>query len=460
MADIGCRRGREMGRWAIGYVAMGRGDWATARLELEGSLAIGESSESIEMILPPSWGLAEVDLGSGSAAAAVARCVAALERATTIGERLLFVPFVVTGVRAYQAAGRPGEASTWLQRCAEHLERVASVAGPALHHGAGLVALAEGSTGVARTHLEAAVHGWDGKRRIWESTWARLDLASCLIRSNRFADAVPLAAESRTVASRLDSRPLADRADELMRMARGRVATEEPWRPLTSREFAVARLIAQGLTNAEIADALGIAPKTASSPCRAHPRQARGVAPHRDRDVGEPRRAGSGRRNRLAALIGQVVVDAERRPGSTGRDGTITRNPADPDADRGPGLRSRPVRRSTGGRAQMTATETPTTDRAHQAAKRYIYAWGDGTADGDSSMRDLLGGKGAGLAEMTKAGLPDAARLHDHDRGLQRLLRGRGAASRRACGRTSSRRSRKSSGAPARASAIRPTRSS
>ena len=46
------------------------------------------------------------------------------------------------------------------------------------------------------------------------------------------------------------------------------------------------------------------------------------------------------------------------------------------------------------------------TDRAHKAAKRYIYAWGDGTAEGNGTMKDLLGGKGAGLAEMTLAGLP------------------------------------------------------
>jgi len=44
--------------------------------------------------------------------------------------------------------------------------------------------------------------------------------------------------------------------------------------------------------------------------------------------------------------------------------------------------------------------------RAHHAAKRYIYRWGNGQAEGDATMRDLLGGKGAGLAEMTKAGLP------------------------------------------------------
>jgi len=44
--------------------------------------------------------------------------------------------------------------------------------------------------------------------------------------------------------------------------------------------------------------------------------------------------------------------------------------------------------------------------RAHKAATRYIYAWGNGEAEGNGKMKDLLGGKGAGLAEMTNAGLP------------------------------------------------------
>jgi pyruvate,orthophosphate dikinase len=54
----------------------------------------------------------------------------------------------------------------------------------------------------------------------------------------------------------------------------------------------------------------------------------------------------------------------------------------------------------------MTQTATPAGDRTHKATKRYIYAWGGGRAEGDATMRDLLGGKGAGLAEMTNAGLP------------------------------------------------------
>jgi DNA-binding CsgD family transcriptional regulator len=67
------------------------------------------------------------------------------------------------------------------------------------------------------------------------------------------------------VASRLDSRPLADRADVLARLARGHSSVDEPWRPLTVREFAVAKLIAAGLTNGQIAGELSIASRTASS---------------------------------------------------------------------------------------------------------------------------------------------------------------------------------------------------
>ena len=38
--------------------------------------------------------------------------------------------------------------------------------------------------------------------------------------------------------------------------------------------------------------------------------------------------------------------------------------------------------------------------------KKLIYFFGNGKADGTGTMKDLLGGKGAGLAEMTNAGVP------------------------------------------------------
>ncbi|MGC8976583.1 MAG: pyruvate, phosphate dikinase [Candidatus Ratteibacteria bacterium] len=43
---------------------------------------------------------------------------------------------------------------------------------------------------------------------------------------------------------------------------------------------------------------------------------------------------------------------------------------------------------------------------ARTKKKKYIYFFGDGKAEGSGDMKDLLGGKGAGLAEMTNAGIP------------------------------------------------------
>src|SRR3984893_9826259 len=37
---------------------------------------------------------------------------------------------------------------------------------------------------------------------------------------------------------------------------------------------------------------------------------------------------------------------------------------------------------------------------------KYVYFFGNGKADGTGDMKELLGGKGAGLAEMTRIGLP------------------------------------------------------
>src|SRR5438045_9309974 len=43
---------------------------------------------------------------------------------------------------------------------------------------------------------------------------------------------------------------------------------------------------------------------------------------------------------------------------------------------------------------------------SNSKARKYVYFFGNGKADGNRNMKDLLGGKGAGLAEMTNAGLP------------------------------------------------------
>ena len=49
-------------------------------------------------------------------------------------------------------------------------------------------------------------------------------------------------------------------------------------------------------------------------------------------------------------------------------------------------------------------TEIEATAAANGKAVKYVYFFGDGHAEGHGKMKDELGGKGAGLAEMTKIG--------------------------------------------------------
>ena len=57
-------------------------------------------------------------------------------------------------------------------------------------------------------------------------------------------------------------------------------------------------------------------------------------------------------------------------------------------------------------RAQTTEEDTMGEAALKHAEETWVYAFGGGTADGDASMKNLLGGKGANLAEMAKLGLP------------------------------------------------------
>jgi pyruvate,orthophosphate dikinase len=50
--------------------------------------------------------------------------------------------------------------------------------------------------------------------------------------------------------------------------------------------------------------------------------------------------------------------------------------------------------------------EQPLADASSSSTEQYVYFFGGGKADGNGKMKDVLGGKGAGLAEMTNAGLP------------------------------------------------------
>src|SRR5438477_12298742 len=50
--------------------------------------------------------------------------------------------------------------------------------------------------------------------------------------------------------------------------------------------------------------------------------------------------------------------------------------------------------------------QRPTPAAGSAKNKKHVYFFANGKADGNRNMKDLLGGKGSGLAEMTNAGLP------------------------------------------------------
>src|SRR3974377_2060471 len=56
--------------------------------------------------------------------------------------------------------------------------------------------------------------------------------------------------------------------------------------------------------------------------------------------------------------------------------------------------------------APKSAKSTRATANSAPAKGKWVYSFGDGRAEGKANMRELLGGKGAGLAEMANPGRP------------------------------------------------------
>jgi pyruvate,orthophosphate dikinase len=64
------------------------------------------------------------------------------------------------------------------------------------------------------------------------------------------------------------------------------------------------------------------------------------------------------------------------------------------------------ARKAAPRKAAAPARKTAARAASPGKADKYVYSWGAGKADGNGSMKPLLGGKGANLAEMARIGLP------------------------------------------------------
>ncbi|HUH16473.1 MAG TPA: AAA family ATPase [Methylomirabilota bacterium] len=278
----------------LGYLAVGRGEWEKAEATLGEARRVGEEMREIQRFSPALWGLAEAAGLRGRAAEAVELTEIGLRASLAVNDAAYLFPYLVTGTRARLDLPDPLAAERWVAEVEAALRR-RSIPGtlPAIDHARGLLHLAGGATGRARASLTAARSGWLGRRRAWEGCQAAIDLAQAAHRANRPAEAAALVSEALAEAERMGSSVLRERVERMAAGMHRRGGSVEPWSPLTARQFAVARLIARGRTNAEIAEELTIAPKT--------------VAAHVEHILAS---LGADRRTEIAAWVGRAEAEA------------------------------------------------------------------------------------------------------------------------------------------------------
>ena len=252
-------------QYVLGFLAMARGDWEAADTLLREALAEGEQMAELQRLSPPLWGLAEAARCRGHYGTALTLCERSYQASADVTGAAYLFPYLLTGLRAHLARGDIDAAETWADRVGAVLTaRAIPGTLPAIAHGRGLVLLARGDVPAAGRALDSASASWRARRRFWEGTWARLDLASAAARARRPGAAAVLLAEVRADASQVGATVLTTAADRLAQsFGAGRPAV--PWDPLSAREFEVAQLVAAGLTNRQIAEQLVLAPKTISA---------------------------------------------------------------------------------------------------------------------------------------------------------------------------------------------------
>jgi len=249
-------------RTTLGYVDLARDRLEDARRHLEHALALGRGMAELQRINPALWGLAEAALHGGDASRAIEITEEGYALSAAVEDAAYLFPFVLTGIRARLALRDADGARAWLDRCRVLVE-LRGIPGtlPALVHGEGLLALADGRSTAARPLLREAAEEWSRRERMWEGVQATLDLARCAVRARRPGEAARWVGDARRRAEEAGATLLVRLADAVPLDGE----SGDSAGPLTVREFEVARLIADGATNREIADRLVIAPKTASA---------------------------------------------------------------------------------------------------------------------------------------------------------------------------------------------------
>jgi DNA-binding CsgD family transcriptional regulator len=248
-----------------GFLALGRGQLDSSTRWLDEARAVGEEMGELQRYSPALWGLAEHAVLRHDWAEAVMLTGAGYAASHQVADAANLFPYLVTGTRARLGLHDVAAAREWAHAVGtDLLARGIPGTLPAIDHATGLIELAAGRTGKARERLSTAHSAWAERGRWWEAQWCALDMARCELASNRRIQSAALVAEVRAASTTVAAQPLLQAAAEIGSRL-DRHDEKQPWSPLTLRELEIARLVARGLTNREIADELRITVRTAGS---------------------------------------------------------------------------------------------------------------------------------------------------------------------------------------------------
>lgn len=207
-------------------------------------------------------GLLELSLGDAAAAIPPLRRAHELAEQMSVGEPGMLI-FLLDEVEALAATGDPGGAAAVLNTFAERAPAdSAPWATPLVLRGRGLVQAAERDLDGACASLEAAVAAEQALPLPLERARTRLLLGIVLRRAQRRAAAHAVLTEARGLFEGLGAALWAARAEDELARIGGRAPSRHE---LTPTERRIAGLVAEGMTNREVAAALFVTAKTVES---------------------------------------------------------------------------------------------------------------------------------------------------------------------------------------------------